>query len=1276
MGPEAIFVSVLAKFIASASISALKAMYGSLAKTPAFSSAILSTQKEFQGVEVEASLRKWCESPEFDALTISLKDGTRLVADSEVVASYINNGQFFNDENTEGDAGKILTAFFRHLELAIYSSSEGTAALARREEVLHQETRSELKQALAPVSSQLVEVSSELKTLKVSLADKSITPHEAEEKVLHARIDEAHKLIKKGKCTSALSLLNQLRTDITNKNASKSVLYRLSTNIGYCHHILEDVSKANDEFLLAYKLEPANRQAISNYAAVSLQRGRPEEALQLIEKCGKIEKAESALAANYITTLLTLKKEAEFGKFVSEQTWVIDDADCCFAIGKNMFEDGKFDEAEKYLRKSNSLSLSKEPRTLTLLAHCLIKPTQLSLHDQPILRSQFTDEFKLKLNEANGLLSRAVEILTDTDDVLVLANALTLRADTKRMIGDDSGAIDDCDAVLAKKPNDETANQLKGICCLHNRSPEEAIKCFETIVNEMIIEKIFIPFAAAYFLAGKHNKVIDLVTPRLVNGILNKQHIIASDFLISAYLETANDAKAESIVSVLKEKWPNNSDALIVLAHYYQKLGKTTESENAFLEALSYATDLERPVIELDLAEFYFTQNNFSKAANLYHAFLGNTSDNSGFNQRYLACLYNSGSYKEAFELARRIRNEGEPLKFVSQIEANILIEFGDLTSAITLLEGLAAKFPEVPSYRIEAAQCAYRRVKHNDARKIIASVKYEDIRKNSGLLMRVAQLRVLLGMDDVLRYAYQARRAAPASPEVQAAYTMVVVNREGIDLPPAKCESCGIDTSIILKTPDGNVTYTILDEPDVYTERGELSVADARAMGLIGKKRGDVFPLRKNAWQEYTVEVLEILNKYAWAFQETLNRFSTNFPTSNLIQPVRGEYEQFRDGFFKQLDSDQIHTQKVVAAYKKMQITLEMFAELCGKSVINTWGFLVGGHYTKFISHTGTVEDQNRDIQDTTQADSVVLEITSILTLSALGVLEKLPARFKNIYCTQAVLDELNEYIIENASGKGGLSIGKIGENYVKEELSPEDVRKRRVYFEKIRDFLIQKTTITPIMLGTDDKEFKWNEMKKVLGPISTASVLAAKEHAALLLSEDIGLRALARNEWRVAGAWTQTILVDLRQKRIITDDEYCDGVVKLALLNFKFVSVNAEVIMWLYGKKQFQQSSEMKKLYEFFRGPDCSIDSAIGVLSDVVKRVWLESLLYENKLKTLEDVLSVLVDGRPLKQTVELFLLVLKERFYLLQNAYAAIEKYVNIWRQQQMNRSGLSS
>jgi predicted Zn-dependent protease len=181
-----------------------------------------------------------------------------------------------------------------------------------------------------------------VKLITASLADKSITPHEAEEKILHARIDEANKLIKIGKCSTALNLLNQLRIDTDGKNPSKSVLYRLSTNIGYCHHVLDEVQEAKDEFLLAYKLEPNNAKAIANYAAVLLQTGKAEEALTLIKESGKVQKGESVLAANYISVLLSLDKKADYDALLVEQSWILDEADCCFAIGNRMFENGKY----------------------------------------------------------------------------------------------------------------------------------------------------------------------------------------------------------------------------------------------------------------------------------------------------------------------------------------------------------------------------------------------------------------------------------------------------------------------------------------------------------------------------------------------------------------------------------------------------------------------------------------------------------------------------------------------------------------------------------------------------------------------------------------------------------------------------------------------------------------------------------------------------------------------------------------------------------------------
>ena len=167
MTPEAVFVSVLTKLATSASTSALKALHGSLAKTPLFKSAIANVEKDFPNFIVEHSLRIWCESNEFENLLISLKDGKPPLVDSEVIKSYINDGKFYSAENTETYAKAVLASFFKHLETLNYSSTDGTATLAKRQEILHEETRSDLKEAIVPVQNQMVEVNSSINDLKL-----------------------------------------------------------------------------------------------------------------------------------------------------------------------------------------------------------------------------------------------------------------------------------------------------------------------------------------------------------------------------------------------------------------------------------------------------------------------------------------------------------------------------------------------------------------------------------------------------------------------------------------------------------------------------------------------------------------------------------------------------------------------------------------------------------------------------------------------------------------------------------------------------------------------------------------------------------------------------------------------------------------------------------------------------------------------------------------------------------------------------------------------------
>ena len=288
--------------------------------------------------------------------------------------------------------------------------------------------------------------------------------------------------------------------------------------------------------------------------------------------------------------------------------------------------------------------------------------------------------------------------------------------------------------------------------------------------------------------------------------------------------------------------------------------------------------------------------------------------------------------------------------------------------------------------------------------------------------------------------------------------------------------------------------------------------------------------------------------------------------------------------------------------------------------------------------------------------------------------MLTRIPMRYKQVYCTQDVIDAISQYIVEQSSCKPALVIGKIGDNYVKEEVSPETVQRRKIYYEGVRDFLISNCSIAPVVLESNDGKAGAPELKKILGPISTSSVYAARNLHSVLISEDAIVRTLARNEWGVSSGWTQTLLLELKLTKIMSEEEYCDCIVKLVMLNYRFVSINSDVIIWILGKRHYKCEHDVNKVFEFFHGPTCSVESAAFVLTDVIKRVWIEQLLYETKLLILDAVLAAMSYGRPLNESIEMWLLLMKSRFLLLPHASAAIEKYVTSWKQRQLSKVGL--
>jgi len=626
----------------------------------------------------------------------------------------------------------------------------------------------------------------------------------------------------------------------------------------------------------------------------------------------------------------------------------------------------------------------------------------------------------------------------------------------------------------------------------------------------------------------------------------------------------------------------------------------------------------------------------FSEAAELYGEIVDKTED-TPITRKYLISLFNAGSFRETLILAQSLRGNHDVVPVVTELEGLVMQYIGDLDRAIELFEKLSRVEPQNIVHRVRIVLLHLRRGNREVAERILSDIEPADI--NDGqTLIQVAQARAHLGMTGVLPFAYRARRVDPRNPEVHLSYVGLVFRREVLDKALLDADEIVPGCTVHLRNDGKLQTFTIVDESESNPLSGELLPSDPLARKLMGLRKGDQVVLREGL-EDLSYEIVEVQSKYIFAFQETLSKFSTWFPDHTGLFKV-----ECKEGDFSKvklaLDARQHRGAQVLSLYRDKHLTLGAFARLVGSPLIDVWAGLVNRAEGVILASTGAAEEQQQETTLLLGAKEIVLDLTSILTLAYLGLLENVSRRFKTLVVPQALMDEIDDTMARNFFYPHPvLSVWKENETYFRTEITPEDYERGRKFLEGIRKFVQTQCTLTPTRTALDIGKNQLEQMQDLLGKDAIAAILVAKETNLLLYSDDLGLRLVARNDWQVSGFWTQTLLLDLREKGLLGVEQYREAVQKLLLANYRFVSIDGAGLLWILKANNFLSTPAVYRIFESLHGPECTEESAVLVLADLVKRIWLEPLLYEQKLLLLELVLNTLTTGRNLERILNRF-------------------------------------
>jgi len=530
-----------------------------------------------------------------------------------------------------------------------------------------------------------------------------------------------------------------------------------------------------------------------------------------------------------------------------------------------------------------------------------------------------------------------------------------------------------------------------------------------------------------------------------------------------------------------------------------------------------------------------------------------------------------------------------------------------------------------------------------------------------------------MLEMGHVLPLAYRARRLAFGDPDVHLAYLHLFLRREDADRESLEPAAIGADCTVQLKRNNETRRFTILGEESVDGDRGELRIDDSLARKLLGKRKGDLVRVKDTPLEQVEYEIVEVQSKYVAAFQETMSGFSTWFPDHPALHRV-----DVRDGDFSKmtmlLDARQKRIFEVMRLYRDGRITLGAFAGMVGSDLTELWAGMISRPDGIVMAATGTVEDIRRDAKHVGNAKELVFDLTALLTLAYLGLLERVAAAMERVIVPQAVLDDLNEKLANDFVGpRPSMTVWKEGDRYLRHETTPEALERGRQFLRGIRSFIETHAELAPAEGVLEFDQTKIKELQQILGRSATAAILVARSRGTLLYSDDLGLRAVARNDWQVEGCWTQAILARLHESSAISEDEYHEAVVKLAIGNYHFVSINSGDLLWVLRRDDLKASHTVAHMLGLLGGPECSEETAVPIVADCIRAVWLENILFDEKLAILDLAMACLTKGRMVGGIVERLKAALRTRFALFPLAIPVIFRSIDLWASQRLLEGG---
>ncbi|WP_119303024.1 PIN domain-containing protein [Dongia deserti] len=347
---------------------------------------------------------------------------------------------------------------------------------------------------------------------------------------------------------------------------------------------------------------------------------------------------------------------------------------------------------------------------------------------------------------------------------------------------------------------------------------------------------------------------------------------------------------------------------------------------------------------------------------------------------------------------------------------------------------------------------------------------------------------------------------------------------------------------------------------------------------------------------------------------------------------------------------------------YVRDGVPLALVSTLLGRSTVEFASMLVGhGHDIRACSGTHAEREEALKIAREYRSTGVVLDAHAAWTAYSLKVLPILKALFQRVAIPQSALDEFRNWRngLQFHGSQPFFTVGFENGRFVREEFNIERVQHAVSTIEAGIREIETNLEVLPAEAPHLPPDISYQlfdiDTKHAFDPI-----YVSEARKLLLVSEDIGLRAIAAQISSQNGVWLQIILMVALEEGLIDLDTYSLKVSDLGALRHGHITVNGPTIVALAAQSQSDKMEKVGSALAFFGGLNADIDSHMDVALYVMEHIWSAKIAHVRKSKTLGITLERLSALLQQHGTLE------RSFRFFLQNARPGMElhSYLTNW------------